>query len=48
MERTSVLDLKKQILDSLIENRGADDQQALVNPRIESRLAVGYSQRSDG
>lgn len=48
MERTSVLDLKKQILDSLIENRGGDDQQALVNPRIESRLAVGYSQKTDG
>jgi hypothetical protein len=48
MEKTSVLELKNQILESLIERGEEDDQQALVNPRIESRLAVGYSQRSDG
>jgi hypothetical protein len=48
MNFQSVLDLKKDVLDSLIKksqrllDRGL---QSLVNPNVESRLAVGYSKR---
>ena len=48
MEKASVLDLKNKILESLAERQTAVETQVLTIPRVESRLAVGYSQKSDG
>jgi hypothetical protein len=50
MKRDSVLELKQEILDSLRPGkarRGGTEAQSLVNPRIESRIAVGFSKKSD-
>lgn len=48
MKKESVLELKNQVLESLSERRGATQTEVLSIPRVESRLAVGYSQKSDG
>jgi len=48
MEKASVVDLKNKILESLAERQTAVETQVLTIPRVESRLAVGYSQKSDG
>ena len=48
MEKASVLDLKNQILESLTERRTATQTQVVTIPRVESRLAVGYSQKGAG
>jgi len=51
MKKESVLELKNEVLRSLMSagggRRGAAAE-SLVNPRIESRLAVGYSETSKG
>jgi hypothetical protein len=50
MEYASVLGLKEEILNSLISEslqRASVGHQSIVNPRIESRLSVGYSRKSD-
>ncbi len=47
MKRESVLELKSEVLKSLwaqtVQHHGAQAQ-SLVSPRVDSRLAVGYSQ----
>ncbi|MGH9875149.1 MAG: hypothetical protein ACRD9S_22060 [Pyrinomonadaceae bacterium] len=53
MRKESVLELKNEVLKTLWsrsgQQRGAVAQtQGLVNPYVESRLAVGYSQRQKG
>ncbi|MGZ5436266.1 MAG: hypothetical protein ACXWID_04545 [Pyrinomonadaceae bacterium] len=48
MEKSSVLELKNKILESLTERRGGVQMQVATIPRVESRLAVGYSQKSNG
>lgn len=51
MEKASVLELKSEVLKSLwtqtVQRKGAEAE-SLVNPRIGSRLAVGYSQKKKG
>jgi len=51
MEKSSVLELKQEILRTfMVEGVGRKGAaiQSLVNPRVESRLAVGYSEKSKG
>ena len=48
MEKASVLDLKKQILESLTGRGSSSQTESLTIPPVQSRLAVGYSQRADG
>jgi hypothetical protein len=51
MNRESVLELKQEVLKSLMvggAGRGGAATQSLVNPRVESRLAVGYSETVKG
>ena len=48
MEKASVLELKGEVLKSLwaqTAQRAGTQAQSLVNPHIDSRLAVGYSQK---
>lgn len=48
MNKESVLELKAKVLESLSERRTGDQTEVLNIPRVESRLGVGYSQKSDG
>jgi hypothetical protein len=51
MKKESVLELKQEVLKSVMVSgggRAGAATQSLVNPRVESRLAVGYSEKSKG
>lgn len=48
MEKASVLELKNEVLKSLIGRGGTTQTEVLTIPPVASRLAVGYSQKSDG
>ena len=53
MRKESVLELKNEVLKSLWERSARQrgtvaETQGLVNPYVESRLAVGYSQPKKG
>src|SRR2546423_6105807 len=51
MKKESVLELKHEVLKSLMVGgaiRKGAATQSLVNPRVEGRLAVGYSEKTKG